>query len=448
METTFDKKSNVLASLKIVLGPDDYEPEVKKKIKSYAKTAQIKGFRPGHVPEGYVKKLYGKSILVDEVIHSVSKQVNTYLKENELNVVGDPMPNNEAYQINWDTDKEFTFEYEVGLASDFEVSFDKAGTIINHKIDPTEEQVDKAIEDLQKRFGEDVEPEVVQKGDLVFGKLEQEETEFSTDSGIPTDKIKEDAQKLFVGLEKGSSITFDIQSLFNSERELGFATGKSDQDAAALSGNFTFTVNKISRVEPAALDQNLFDKAVGPEKVKTLEEFKEEVKRIISENYSRESNYLLEYELEQALLKTADIELPEEFLKKWLDAINEGKFSKEEIDKDYPSFERGLKLDLIKTQIAKKNDIKIEYADVLEEAKAEIAGYFGGQMNLSGMEGFITQMAEKQLKENKDNAASRFYNKAFGKKVVSFSKDKFTLVDKVVKVEEFNEIAQKAYEMA
>lgn len=445
METTFDKSSSTDARLKIVIAESDYKPEVDKKLKEYAKTANVKGFRPGHVPIGYVKKLYGKSVLVDTVINKVSEGVNTYIKDNKLKVVGDPIPDNEAYTIDWDNDVDYTFEYEVGLASDFEVDLDKLPAIESYEIQPAKEQVDQAVEDIQKRHGVDSEPEESEIGDLLFGTLRQESSEFESQSGIPTDNLKKDSQKLFIGLEKGSKLTFDIQSLFETDKDLGFATGKSDEEAAALSGVFEYEVTKISRVSPAEINQELFDKALGEGKATNEEEFRAGLTEIIKENYNRESSYLLDFDIEKTLNENIKIDLPDAFLKKWLFQANDGKFTEEQIENDYDAFARGLRLDLIKADIAEKHEIKIEYADVLEEVKSEIRNYFGNQ-GYGGMEEFVEQMAKKQLEENKDGAFRNYYNKAFGKAVVAFARDKVTINSKTVKVEEFNDIAKAKYD--
>lgn len=448
METIFDKQSSTNARLKVVVKEEDYAKDHEKSLKDYAKTARIKGFRPGHVPLGYVKKLYGRSILVDLVLKKVSSTVNEYIAENKLRVVGDPMPDNASKQIDFDKDKEFTFDYDMGLATDFEIDLEKIPAIENFKIIPSDEQVDKAVEDLQKRFGDDLEPEESEIGDLVFGKLTQTSSEFETQSGIPSDKVKKKNQKLFKGLEKGSSISFDIQDLFETDQELGFAIGKSDEEAKALSGEFTFEVDKLSRVAPAKIDQALFDKAIGEGKAKNEAEFREEVKKVISENYNRESDYLLDYDIEKALINSVKIDLPDEFLKKWLIQINEGKFTAEDVEKDYEAFAKGLRADLIKTEIASDNDLKVGYDEVLEEVKAEILNYFGPQAQMQGMESFIDEMARKQLSENKDEVFRKHYNKAYGRKVIEFAKTKVKTKDKEVKVEEFNEIAKSKYDAA
>ncbi|GAB3510939.1 trigger factor [Emticicia fontis] len=446
METIFDKTSATNGRLKVSVTEADYKPEVDKKIKQYTKTAQVKGFRPGMVPKEYIQRLYGKSILVDEVINLVSKTTNEYITSNKLRVVGDPMPDNElSSKVDWDNSKEFSFEYELGLASDFAVDLSAIPAIVNYDIEPTEERVTEAIEDIRRRFGKDTEAEEVEKEDLVFGILKQESSETEIkDATISTGRVREDAFHIFKGLEKGSSVKFDIQSIFENAKDLGFATGKSEEEAAALAGEFDFTVEKITRVAPADIDQEFFDKAIGAGKVTTEEEFREEIKKIVKENYERESDYLLDFEVEKTLLDNIHIELPDTFLKKWLLNINEGKFTEEDIEKDYDAFARGLRMDLIRNEVAANNEIKLEYNDIVEEVKAEMRNYFGAY-SYEGLEDIIDNMARKQLKENKDNAVRRYTDRAFGKKVREFLKANLTVEKKTVKVDEFNKIAEEIY---
>lgn len=446
METTLDRISSTQGKLKVTLAEADYKPEVDKKIKQYSKTAQIKGFRPGMVPKEYIQKLHGKSILVDEVINMVSKTVNDYIAENKLRVVGDPLPDNEAAQnIDWDNQKEFTFEYEIGTASDFSVDLSKIPAIKTYEIAVSEDKIEDAIADVRKRFGKDEEVEEVEAGDMIFGTLKQESSEFDVkDATIPTERVKEESAHIFKGLEKGSSVKFDIQSIFSNTKDLGFATGKPEEEAATLSGEFELTVEKITRVGTAELNQELFDQALGQGKVSNEEEFRAEISKIIGENYTRESEHLLDFEVEKSLLDNISIELPDEFLKKWLFNINEGKFTVEDIEKDYDAFAKGLRMDLIRNEVASNSDIKLEYTDIVEEVKAEMRNYFGGYA-YEGLDEMIDQMARKTLKENKDGAVRRYTDRAFGKKVREFLKANVTVEKASVSVEDFNKVAETVY---
>ncbi len=446
METTLDRISSTEGRLKVTLIEADYKPEVDKKIKQYSKTAQIKGFRPGMVPKEHIQRLHGKSILVDEVINLVSKTVNDYITNNKLKVVGDPLPDNEAAKdIDWDNQKEFSFEYNIGTASDFKVDLSAIPAINSYEIEPSEEQISKAIEDVKVRFGKDVDAEEVEKDDMIFGILKQESSEFeSKDATIPTGRVLESAFHIFKGLEKGSSVKFDIQSIFANTKDLGFATGKTEEEAAALTGEFELTVENITRTTPAELDQELFDKAIGEGKATNEEEFRAELHKVIKENYVRESDYLMDYEVEKTVLDNIHIELPDTFLKKWLFTINEGKFTEEDIEKDYEGFAKGLRMDLIRNEVSANNDVKLEYADILEEVKAEMRNYFGSY-SYDGLEEMLDTMAKKTLKENKDNAVRRYTDRAYSKKIRAFLKANIAVEKKTIQVEEFTKIAEEIY---
>lgn len=444
MQTKFEKSSSTLGQLHVEISQADYQPSVDKKIREYAKTAQVKGFRPGHVPVPYIKNIYGKSILVDEVIRIASQAVNDVIKEQNLNIVGEPKPTEDSYNIDWHARKDFEFSYEIGFASDFSVDLQKIPAITEYIIEPSDEQVNSSIEDLKKRFGVDKEPEVSEEGDLVFGKLEQEATEFFFQSGIPTDKVKAETKAQFIGVKIGDRLKFDIQSVFDTVRELGFATGKSDEEAGQLEGEFEFVVERITRVEPAELNQEFFDKVLGADKAKDEKEFTEQVKAIIKDNYRRESDFLLDFDVEKAMVESVAIELPEEFLKAYLLEVNEGKATAEDLEREFPAILRGIRLDFIRAEVAKSHEIKVEYTDVLEEVKGEIRGYFGGQGGFDGMEDFIENMAKKQLEDNKENTR-KYFDRAFGRKVLAFVKENVQKKNESVSVEKFNEIASESY---
>jgi trigger factor len=445
MQSNFEKTSSTLGKIKVDIVEADYKAAFDKKIKEYSKTAQVKGFRPGHVPVQYIKNIYGKSVLIDEVIKVASGEVTKIINENKLNVVGEPVPTNDSYNIDWGKQQDYSFEYEVGYASDFTVDLEKLPVITQYNIDANAEAVQKTIEDLLTKYPKESEPENSETGDLVFGELRQEATEFFFQSGIPTDKVKADSQFIFKGLEKDSTVSFDIQSIFESTKELGFATGKSDEEAEALNGTFEFKVTRILRTEKNELNQEFFDKTVGKDKVSNQAEFEAEIKKIINENYSRETEYLLNFDIENTLLETFNMELPEAFLKDFLIEINKDKVSAEQVEKELPQIAKGVKLDFIKADIAKQLDVKVEMSDVKAVIKEEIMGYFGGY-NYEGMESFIDDMAEKQLKAKKQEELRKYIDKSFGTKVIAAVREKIKTEIKVVNPNEFQEIAKNSFE--
>jgi trigger factor len=455
METSFERSSATLGRLSVTIVEEDYKPLVNKKLKEYTKNAHVKGFRPGHVPAEYIMKVYGKSIKAEEVSNLLSKTVDDYIKENKLKTVGDPTAVVEEGDKDFDfaNDTVFNFKFDVGTASDFTVDLSQIPTITNYEIEPSDDRIEEAIADVRKRYGKDEEVEEVEieQNDLIFGTLKQDATEpegeafVNEDVAIPSDRIKADAKHIFKGLEKGSSVKFDIQNVFDNPNHLRYALNISEEAAAKLVGEFEFTVSKITRVMPSELNQELFDKAFGEGKVTNEEELRNEIRTIIRENYKRESNIMLDFSVEKTLDETIKIDLPDEFLKNWLHKVNEGKYSMEQIEKDYDSVARGLRLDLIRNEIATQSDVKVEYNDVLEVAKNEIRNYFGGN-GFEGMEGFIDDMAKRTLNDDKDRSKFReYFNQAFRFKLLDYTKTQIKIESKMVSLDEFNEVAKNIY---
>ncbi|MFT4032815.1 MAG: trigger factor [Siphonobacter sp.] len=414
MNITLEKSSNTEASLKVALTPEDYQADVAKKIKEYTKTASLKGFRPGKVPASVIQRLYGKSILVDEVNEKLSKAVNNYIREAKLLVVGDPLPDrDQAADIDWDNQKDFEFIYKLGLASDFDVDFTKLPAVISYEIKAGDKEFEDTLADLKKRVGEHVHvDEVTAAGDLVYGTFKQ--GEFSEKSAIPTDKLTEGSLNQFIGKKKEDVLTFDIQKLFADEKGLKLATGRED-----LSGEFEFTIEDITRNQDAELNQEFFDKVLGPGKASSEEEFKEQLLAIIQDNYKREAELLLRDDIQQMLLDNVQIELPNEFLKEWLLATNE-ELSEEDIEKDYDKFARDLRWTLIRNKVAEAADVKVENEDINTYAEAMVRQQFGVYGDDQGMSDVIQKVAQNYLKENKGQNYMNVFNRVYAGKTMDF----------------------------
>ena len=442
MNITLEKSSNVNAKLIVALVEEDYKSQVEKTLKDYRKRANIKGFRPGTVPMTVVQKMFGKSVLLDEINNLLGSSVQEYIKESKLNIVGDPMPVVEDQEsIDWNTQKEFTFTYELGLAGDFTVDFDAIPAITSYEIQATEKEVEETIDNLKKQFAEQIHAESVEDGDMIFGTFSQ--GEWSEKSAIPTKSIKDEAKATFVGAAKGATLTFDIDNVFVDEKSKGLATNKKGDDVAALAGEVSFAIEDITRQGATELNQELFDKVLGAGKVSSEEEFRKEILSIIESNYVRESEYLLRIDAEKALLENISIELPEEFLKEWLVKVNEGKFTMEQIEADFEAVKRDVRWNFIKNEIADKFEVKVDYPEVIEKTKDMIRGQFGmyGPGDAQ-MEEMIERIANGYLtdKSKKDNFMNMF-NQVYADKVAAVIVEKVKVEKKAIDVEEFKTIA-------
>ncbi len=441
MNITLEKSSNVNAKLVVAVAEEDYKAQVEKTLKDYRKRANIKGFRPGTVPMSMVQKMFGKSILADEINNLLGSSVQKYITENKLNLVGDPLPVIDE-NIDWNQ-KEFTFIYDLGLAGDFVVDFEALPAVTSYEIQATDKEVEEAIETLKKQHAEQINPEVAEEGDMLFGTFAQ--GEWSEKSAIPAKAIKDEAKAIFIGASKGTVLTFDVDAVFVDEKSKGLATNKKGEEIAALTGEVTFTVEDITRSADATLDQAFFDKVLGEGKVSSEEEFRSEILAIIQDNYKREAEYLLRIDAEKALIENIAIELPEEFLKNWLVKVNEGKYTLEQIEADFDAVKRDIRWSLIKNDLADKHGIKVDYPEVIEKTKAMVRGQFGMYGNAADpqMEEMIERIANGYLadKANSDNF-SKIFNQVFADKVAEVIMTNVKAETKTIDVEGFKSLVE------
>jgi trigger factor len=443
MEVLLEKNSPTLASLKVTLTKEDYQPKVDKVIKDYSKKVNLKGFRPGKVPSHVIQRMYGKSILVDEVNNLLSTAVSNYIRENKLQVVGDPVPDrNKAEQVNWDSPSQFEFSYDLGVATDFEVNLAELPAVKRYTINVDDKELTKTIDSLRERFAESLHPEVSELGDMIFGELKQESSEFTTRTAIPTKQVKEDSLSKFIGVKKDDVIVFDIQNTFNDEAAIAHVTGKKKEDTAALAGDYTLIVEDVTRSAPGELNQDLFDKVLGAGQVESEEQFNEKVLEIIKGNYERETEALLRRDIENALLDSIAIEVPADFLKDWLERTNEGKFTREQIEEQFEDFQKSLKLSLIKNKIADKESVKVEYPEILAFTREMVKGQFGIYGDDESMKETIDRVAQGYLADKERDNYTSIFNQVFDNKVLEIIRSQVTTDEQTIEVSEFEKLAK------
>ncbi|KQS33256.1 trigger factor [Dyadobacter sp. Leaf189] len=443
MEVLLEKSSPTMASLKVTLTKEDYQPKIDKTIKDYSKRVNLKGFRPGKVPSHVIQRMYGKSILVDEVNNLLSNAVSNYIRENKLQVVGDPIPDRDkAAEVNWDNPSQFEFSYDLGMASDFEVNFSELPAVKRYTINVDDAELGKTNDSLRERFADSIHPEVSEAGDMIFGELKQESTEFTTRTAIPTKQLKEEALAKFIGVKKDDVITFDIQDTFTDESAIAHVTGKKKEDIGSLSGDFVLTVEDITRSAPAELNQEFFDKVLGAGQVESEEQYNEKVLEIIKGNYERETEALLRRDIENALLENISIDLPEEFLKEWLERTNEGKFTREQIEEQFEDFKKSLKLSLIKNKIADRENVKVEYPEILEFTRNMVKGQFGIYGDDDNMKETIDRVAQGYLADKERDNYTSIFNQVFDNKVMDIIRGQVSTDEQTIEVSEFEKMAK------
>jgi len=441
LDIKLEKKNATEASIKIKLIQNDYQQKVEEKIKDYAKKANIKGFRPGKVPIGLVKKMYGTSILVEEVNHMLSHAVNDYIKDNNLNIIGQPLPNHDrAEKIDWDTQTEFEFDFDIGLVDEFKYDLSKKQKIKNYTIEIDKKTVDETVDNIKKQFGNSTNPDSSIESDSLYGTFSQLEGELSNETQVEISSIEKKEQKDFIGVKKDDIIEFEIHKAFKNTAVLASLLNLPEDEAKSLKGKFSFTVKNVNRIEPAEINQELFDKVFGKDIIKTEDEFIQKIKDTVSGNYTRETTLFLENSIRDHFVDKTKIEIPNDFLKKWLLASNEGKVTVEEIDNEFDATIKHLKWDLIKSKIAEDHELKVENNEVVDKAKSMIIEQFGGAAIAEQLGDQMNEFADNYLKGDNGDNYMKIFQQLHSEKIINHIKENITLSDKKVSVEEFQKI--------
>lgn len=446
MEITLDKKNSTEGLIKIRIDQADYQPKYEEKIRDYSRKANIKGFRAGKVPAGVIKKMFGKSILVEEINHMLSHKLSDYIKDNNLRIIGEPLPNREkADTINWDSQTNFEFEYEIGIAEDFKYDLSSKVKVKSYPIEVDEKIIDETISDLTKRFGKAEYPEVSEATDNLFGQLTPaEEGGFKNETAvIDITKVTKKEQAKFGGLKKGEEVSFEISKIFDKDSDVATLLDVSEDVAKKTKGKYTLKIENISRVEPAAINQELFDRVFGKDSVSDEAAFRAKVKETVSQNYKRETDYFLDHNIEDYYLKNTKVNLPEGFLKSWLKATSDGKVTEEVLSNEFEAYTRNLKWDLIKNKIAEDAKISVETDEVKVRAKEVILSQFGGAAFAEQLGDRLDAITDNYLSHENGQNFMRLYNQLRNDKIMNHIRQNITIDDKPVSVDEFKKIVQE-----
>ncbi len=436
------------AIVKIALSPEDYQPKVEKALKEHAKKANIPGFRPGKVPAGIIKKMYGKSILADEVNRLLYDSIYEYIEKEKLEILGNPMPKNDT-EVNWDNPSSMEFNYRLGLAPKFDVklSADKSFDYLTIKVD--DEMVNEQVKSMRERYGKIVQAEVSQDDDMLMGEFEQLDADGNAvEGGIKKSstvfirRVEDEAtKKTLIGLNKGASLKLDPRKVWSDVTVLARMLGVDEAIAKDLNANFKFTVNDISRVEPADLNQEFFDKIYGEGNVTSEEQMREKIVAEIKSYYNNESERKFFNDAVEHLMNEINFNLPDEFLKSWMLTVSEKPVTPEQLEADYPSYTRGLKWQLIENRIVKDHDLQATSEDLLDFTKQYLRERFMsyGHFNVTDEE--LNQTARKVLQNQEE--ARKLYDQIIVKKMQELFKKTFKLVEKELPQKEFFDVIYK-----
>ncbi|MFM6976706.1 MAG: trigger factor [Sphingobacteriaceae bacterium] len=449
MNITQEKIDQLNAVIKVQITPADYEARVEKAIKDQAKKVKIPGFRPGMVPPAHIKKMYGKSILVDEINNLLNDTVNNYITEQKIEVLGQPLPKmDDEKEFNWDFTDEFEFKYELGLAPEFDLSFSSKDKLTSYQIKVDKETLASRIKNLRKSYGKMSNPEVSADDDVLFGDLKQLANDGTVfEGGFANDKaslrldLVTDAKikKSLIGLKKEDVVKLDLNKAFEGNATvIAKLLNIEEEGAQGLKSTFQFTVKNINRLEEGDLNQEFFDKLFGNDVIKTEKEFEAKITEELESMMQQNAEQRLQNDLYNFGLKKVDFKLPDAFLKRWLKATNEN-LSAEEIEKDYNNFAQNLKWTLIENKIIKDNNIEIKYEEVFQTAKTRLDGQFRMYSPQALPEEQLAQYTVQFL-QNKENA-NRIFEEVKALKVFDYLKSVVTLESKEIAYNKFLELA-------
>tara|TARA_R110000868_G_scaffold52221_4_gene165271 strand:+ start:60756 stop:62078 length:1323 start_codon:yes stop_codon:yes gene_type:complete len=434
MNITKEQIDDLNAVVKVAITKDDYQDKVETILKDYRKQANIPGFRKGQVPMGLIKKQYGKAILVDEVNKLLQDNLNKYLTEEKLDVLGNPLPK-QRDNFDWDSEN-FDFEFELGLAPSFEVALKSKKAITHYKIVADTKTVDEQVERIQKQYGKLVNKKEVGKKDEVVGvfKNEEEEIENKTTLELSTIKSKKAIDTL-LGKKVGDTITLSTKGLLKESQELASALGIQVEKAEDLKTDVTFTIEEINEREPAALDQELFDKLFGKDTVKSIEELKAKIKEDSEQQFTQQADQKLLNDVTENFIENTKFDLPTGFLKKWIQLTGEKVLSDDEAAAEFEKSEKGLRYQLIEGKIIQENKLQVQFEELKEFAKGFIKSQMAQFGQLNPAEEELDNIAGRVL-SNQDEV-KRLSEQLMSQKLINLYKEKANLKTKEVTYENF-----------
>jgi trigger factor len=445
MNITKENINELNAVVKVQLKPEDYQPQVESVLKKHQKNAKIPGFRPGKVPAGLIKKMYGKSIIVEEVNKLISTKIYQFLKENNIEILGNPLPKEDsAINNDWENPADFEFLYELGLPPQFNLS------LSNEKIPcylaiVDDKMIDKHIADLSKKYGTQTFPESSNETSLLYGEFIEVDSNgavveggiIHTTSFMVTAVKDESARKLFSNIKKEEKIIVNIKKAFEDTTEIAYMLGIPKEAAENLTADFSVRITNIVNVEPAPINKELFQKVVGAE-VEDEAAFRAKIKEDLEQMFHYDTDRKLRKDITKKILSDLNLPLPDEFLKRWLMHVSENPLTTEQIEAEYDNYKENLQWKLVENKIAKENEIRLTTEEVNEFAKQVIRQQFMQYGYYDFPEDKLEEYAQGYLK--KEEERRRIQEAILSNKTFDILKGKFTMDNKEVTYEEFVKI--------
>lgn len=420
--------------LTVTVAHDDYAEAEKKELQRCKRTAEFKGFRKGMVPMSLIQKVYGERVLGEVVNKVLSDAINNFVKENNIKMVGEALPSEDQPEIEWKSGNDFTFKFDIATTSEVNFELSKDDKVKVYEIKVSAEAKKEMKDNLLRQFGSLTDAEQAGEDDFVIVDFAQEGKTVEG-SYVGVKNVEGEAKSKFLGAKVGDQFDVNVNEAFTNESDRAYMLKVKKEELASLAPEFHVTVKEVKTFAPAEENQETYDKIFGENQVHNAEEFDKAVTARLEENYKQESDYKLSKDLREYLVKKADIKLPEEFLKRWLFNINDGKFSKEEIEKEAPAFFEDFRWQMVRGYIMQKFDLKIEEKDVHEAAQAYVA-YQYASYGMGNVPAAILKDSVARVLQD-ENTSRRIVENVEATKVIEAVKGAVTLKAEKVSVEDF-----------
>lgn len=434
MNITRENIDTLNAVVKVDISKDDYSDKVEKILSDYRKTANIPGFRKGHVPMGMVKKQYGKAVLIDEVNKLLQDALGKYLVEEKLDVLGNPLPKAQD-DLDWNADN-FSFEFELGLAPEFEVSLKSKKPITHYNIVADDKMINDQVKHIQKQYGKIVAKKEVAEGDEITGVFKNEDKNIENSTTITLDKFKGKATaKKFIGAKVGDVITLKTKGLFDDDHDLMNYLKVPHDDAHGLEIEVTFEITEVNARELADLDQEFFDKLFGKGNVTSVTELKAKIKEDAEKQFVQQSDQKLLNDVTEYLVENTKFDLPASFLQKWIQTAGEEMLDEAQAKEEYEKSEKSMRYQLIEGKLITDNNLQVNFDELKDFSKQMIKGQMAqfGQMNPSEKE--LDDIAARVLSNQEE--VKRLSEQLTSQKLLAFYKENANLKVKELSYDNF-----------
>ncbi len=444
MNITQENVDALNAILKVEIEEKDYADKVNQFLKKQQKTAAMQGFRPGKVPFGLIKKMYGVNAKVEEIQNVINEAIFNYIEEQKLDVLGQPLPKEDDQIIDWNTQTNFTFQYELGLSPEFDVKLTAKKKFTSYDIQPDDNLIDKYVEEITMRYGTVGTGDEVEEKDIVVADIAELDGKEIKEGGIAklanvsVERVTDKFKKKLLGLKPDAELKVKIADVYGPGADAASLMGVSEEEIEAAGKDYQFKVVSISRMVAAELNQDLFDKVYGAGTVSSVEEFRKKLAEEAKGMLDGQGKNKLRNDIVEYLLDTVKFDLPDTFLKKFIQATAKEPVSMEQIEADYDNHSSTFRWQLIENKLIQENEIKVEEAEVMQKAKDMIAAnfkQFGQEVPAAELENYAATVLAKQEERQ------RMYNELYSDKILDLVTEKCKLEPKEVTYDEFVKLA-------